>query len=61
MELNEDEKVLMAMYTFDSGDDSEMSVMKGDVVVLVQEEGDWMKVRNKKQQGFVPASYMSFL
>ena len=54
-------RVLRVMYEFDAENPKEISVGEGDILVLLESEDDWLKVRGADAEGLVPAGYVEFI
>ena len=61
MLIKENDRVLRAIYTFKAEGDFELTVQEGDIVVLLQEKGEWLKVKSSDGEGLVPSSYLEYL
>ena len=50
----------VAMYDFDAGDPEELSVREGERLLILNNQGEWLFVRNMSsgKEGYVPASYI---
>lgn len=58
LEIDPDDCVMRALYTFAKESETELDVDEGDILVFISEEDDWIKVRSKNGEGLVPASYV---
>ncbi|XP_048878582.1 epidermal growth factor receptor kinase substrate 8 isoform X3 [Brienomyrus brachyistius] len=53
---------MRAMYDFTGRNDQELSVLKGDVLQVLDQSKQWWKVRNdKKKEGYVPNNLLEYM
>ena len=58
MHIDRDDHVLKVLYDFTGGREDEISVLEDDIVVLVENKGQWCEVKSPNGQGLVPTSYV---
>jgi len=61
LEVAKDVQVLRVLYPFSAQDVKEMSVNEGDILVLIETDDDWVKVKTLNGEGLVPIAYVEFL
>ena len=61
LEMPSNCQVLRVMYEFKAENPKEISVGEGDILLLLENEGDWFIVRGAEGEGFVPSSYVEFI
>eukprot|EP01112_Ceratiomyxa_fruticulosa_P014433 TRINITY_DN4130_c0_g1_i1.p1 TRINITY_DN4130_c0_g1~~TRINITY_DN4130_c0_g1_i1.p1 ORF type:complete len:441 (+),score=103.26 TRINITY_DN4130_c0_g1_i1:110-1324(+) len=54
----ETKQMLMGLYDFNAEDPRELSFMKGDIMELVREEGEWFEVSISGRLGLIPSNYV---
>lgn len=53
------EEYVVAKYDYQAKDDQELSLKKGERLVLIDDTRNWWKVRNSKEyEGFVPSNFV---
>ncbi|XP_065670366.1 uncharacterized protein LOC105846925 [Hydra vulgaris] len=61
MMVAENDRILKAIYSFQSEGCLELTVHEGEIVVLLEENGEWLKVKSLDGEGLVPSSYLEYL
>jgi len=49
---------LRILFDYTATDAAELSVLEGDIVDVIRQEGEWYMVRYKNKEGFVPGTFV---
>ena len=54
-------QILRVLYAFDAENPKEISIAEGDILLLVENQNDWLIVKGAGAEGLVPSSYVEFI
>ena len=61
MDLLGNERVVRVLYEFNAESPSEINVDEGQILILLEEQDDWFKLKGINGEGLVPCSYVEFI